>query len=273
MTIQSSLRGYTERDVSNLLGFSVRQIRSFAADGLFEGVEESDGLLSFEDVVVLRTAKGLVQERFSAQKVRATLRRLRRQLPTDRPLSAVRLSVEAGSIVVHDGCASWEPDSGQVVFDFDVMDAWKEETAAVLETEEVGPGAEEWYARACELEEQSPQEAQAAYREALELDCEHVDANLNLGRLLHEARNLKGAEHYYRRALKNRPLDVTAAYNLGVVLEDLGLLKEAIAAYEQAIEGDPGHEDAYHNAARLYERRGDKASAVRLLKGLRALGR
>ena len=273
MTVQSSLRGYTERDVSSLLGFSLRQIRSFTADGLFESAGENDGLLSFEDVVVLRAAKGLVDESVSPRKVRSILLKLRAQLPKDKPLSAVRLSVEGGEIVVRDGPRSWEPASGQVVFDFDAPAMEGENLAEAPEVAATGPSAEEWYERACDLEEHLPHEAHKAYLEALAQDPLHVGSHLNLGRLLHQKRDLKNAEQHYRSALETQPDNPTAAYNLGVVLEDLGLSSEAIKAYEQAIECDPGCRDALDNAARLYEERGDRASALRLLKDLRALGR
>ena len=272
MTVQSSVRGYTARDVSSLLGFSVRQIRSFTSDGLFESVEENDGLLSFEDVVVLRAAKGLVDESVSPRRVRSILRKLRAQLPKDKPLSAVRLSVEGGEIVVHDGPRSWEPASGQVVFDFDAPAMEGGGLTEAVEITPAGPSAQEWYENACDLEDHAPQEAHKAYLEALAQDPQHVGSHLNLGRLLHQSKDLKNAEQHYRSALDTQPDDPTAAYNLGVVLEDLGLESEAIKAYEQAIECDPGCRDAHHNAARLYEERGDKASALRLLKDLRALG-
>lgn len=133
--------------------------------------------------------------------------------------------------------------------------------------------ATDWYERGCELEETAPAQAREAYLEALKLDSQHLDAHLDLGRLLHEAHDLKGAEHHYRQALTVNPEDATAAYNLGVVLEDIGLREEAISAYSTAIEAEPGYRDAYHNAVRLYEELGDKASAVRLLKRLREFAR
>ena len=172
-------------------------------------------------------------------------------------------------MVVHDGPTAWEPDSGQTRLDFEALPL----AEAVEEAPEplAGPGAEEWFERGCELEDESPLEAGRAYGEAIALDPEHADAHLNLGRLLHESRDLKGAEHHYRAALRAQPDDATAAYNLGVVLEDLGLRKEALEAYEHAIAADPRQIEAHHNAVRLYEERGDRLSALRLLKSLRRL--
>ena len=130
-------------------------------------------------------------------------------------------------------------------------------------------GAAEWFELGYELEATSIDQARDAYARAIELDDGQVDAHLNLGRLLHEEGDLVAAERHYRRALEAAPGEATAAFNLGVVLEDLRRELQAIAAYERAIEADPDFADAYHNAVRLHEKRGDKAAAVRMLKRLR----
>ena len=129
--------------------------------------------------------------------------------------------------------------------------------------------AAEWFDLACELETSSPAEAKTAYRRAIEADDRHADAHLNLGRLLHEAGDLRGAERHYLRALEVEPNEATAAFNLGVVLEDLRRDPQAIAAYERAMTSDPDFLDAYHNLVRVHERLGDKAAALRVLKRLR----
>jgi tetratricopeptide (TPR) repeat protein len=129
--------------------------------------------------------------------------------------------------------------------------------------------AAEWFDLGCELEASSPEQARSAYRRAVEADDGHADAHLNLGRLLHEAGDLRGAEGCYRRALEQAPEEATAAFNLGVVLEDQRRGDEAIASYELAVAADPDFHDAYHNLVRLHEQRGDKAAAVRVLKRLR----
>jgi len=145
--------------------------------------------------------------------------------------------------------------------------------AAVGTLDADGGDASLSYERGCELEEHDAAAARRAYRRALELDPEHVDAHLNLGRLLHESGDLRGAERHYRRAHELAPDEFTAAFNLGVVLEDLGLAAGAIAVYEKAIAADPDEVDAYHNAIRLHEAAGDRVSAMRLLKRLRELQR
>jgi tetratricopeptide (TPR) repeat protein len=93
---------------------------------------------------------------------------------------------------------------------------------------------------------------------------------LNLGRLLHEHGDPRAAAAHYRLALDAQPDDATAWFNLGVALEDTGDIEAAIAAYVHAVEVEPSLADAHFNASRLYERRGQKAPA---LKHLRAYGK
>jgi len=77
-------------------------------------------------------------------------------------------------------------------------------------------------------------EARAAYERALALRPTHVDAHVNLGRLLHEAHELRLAEEHYRAALALQPSDVTALFNLGVLMEDQQKAEESLSLYEEA---------------------------------------
>jgi len=134
-------------------------------------------------------------------------------------------------------------------------------------------GADGWCARGAELEPDDPAQAYEAYRKALELDRDHAEAHVNLGRLLHEAGHVRAAELHYRRALKTHPVQATALFNLGVALEDLGSPREAARAYEQALAAKPDDADAHFNLSRLHERAGRKAAAIRHLKAYRDLVR
>jgi tetratricopeptide (TPR) repeat protein len=89
---------------------------------------------------------------------------------------------------------------------------------------------------------------------------------VNLGRLLHEDGAPAAAEHHYRAALEVDAAHETATFNLGVALEDLGHLNEAIEMYRRSLTLDPDNADAHYNLAGIYERRGDKAAALRHMK-------
>ena len=106
----------------------------------------------------------------------------------------------------------------------------------------------------------------------LELAPGHADALVNLGRLLYEEGATEAAIVHYRRALESTGGDhATAAFNLGIALEDQGRLRAATDAYRTALTADPAFADAHYNLSRLYERTGDRVSALRHLKTYRAL--
>ncbi len=251
-----------------MLGLSPAQIRSFAHSGFLRPERGSHGELrfGFHDLVILRTAGELSAAHVPQRKVRRALERLREQFPDGRPLSGMRISADGERIVVRDGASVWNPESGQSLFDFSVDEL--AETASIARP---SPDVEEMYAVACEIESSSPEQARQVYERLLQLDPEHADAHVNLGRLLHEDGAPAAAEQHYRRALDIDPEHETAAFNLGVALEDLGRSRDATAAYQHALEIDPQNADAHFNLAGLYERRGEKAAALRHLKMYRKL--
>ena len=274
------MRGYGVRDVTKMAGLSASQVRSYVRAGFVHPDRGPGGALrfSFQDLLVLRTARGLVAARIPARRVRRALRKLKEQLPEGRPLTGVQIAAEGDRIVVRDGAARWQPESGQVLFDFGASEIAERVAPVVAEaaSRSAGKGslaAGDWYEWGCELEDAAPDQAREAYRRALELEPDHADALVNLGRLLHAAGAPGVAEAHYRRALEARPDDETAVFNLAVVLEDQGRLDEALAAYERAVTIDATCADAHYNAALLYERRGNQAAALRHLNAYRKLVR
>jgi tetratricopeptide (TPR) repeat protein len=180
----------------------------------------------------------------------------------------------------------WQPDSGQVVFDFQRPRGEADSGATVTPlvqaraaasapppTGEDDLPAQELYERACALEDSAPAKAQQLYRRAVEKDFKLADAHINLGRLMHEAGEVHAALMHYRAALDARPGDPTASFNVGVALEDLGSLAEAIEAYQKSITCDPGNADAHYNVARLLEQTGRPEMAIRHLLIYRQLTR
>lgn len=270
--------GYPARDVARLLGLTVPQISAFVRAGCLSPQRGPGRELrfSFQDLVLLRAAKDLI-ERMPARRVQRALMKLREQLPAGRQLAALRLTAEGEDIVVRDGASAWNPVSGQAVLDLDVRSlvsavAPLARQAADAADESEGMDAEDWFRLGCDLEPVEPERAREAYRRAVELSPEHADAHLNLGCLLHEAGQFAEAEAHYRAALATRPDDPTAAFNLGVALEDLRRPHAAAAAYQQALEADDAYADAHFNLARLWERLGEPHKAIRHLHAFRRLG-
>jgi tetratricopeptide (TPR) repeat protein len=273
------LKGYAAKDVAKLLGLSPTQVRAFARSGFLQPDRGPRGefRFSFPDLVLLRAAKGLAEARIPSRRIARALRKLRQQLPAGRPLSAVRITAEGGRIVVHDGAAAWNPESGQLQLDFTVSElasraaplARRAAQAARDAEEELG--ADEWYDLGFDLEAVDVAEARDAYRRALELDPHHADAHVNLGRLLQEGGEAGQALSHYLLALAVRAKDATAWFNLGIALEDMKRRSDAIKAYEQAIGVEPQLADAWFNLSRLYEAAGKRAAALRSLSKYRLL--
>jgi tetratricopeptide (TPR) repeat protein len=274
--------GYSAGDLARLLGLTPAKLKALVRAALPGAAEREH--FSFQDLVLLRTAKSLSSSNVPSTRIRKALQRLRDQIPEDRPLTGVSLKADGAQLVARDGETRWQPESGQVLMDLGgpalaaVPDPESEPSAPEPEPSSVvddggGLSADEWYELGCELEEGEPQRALGAYRQALSVDAGHADAHVNLGRLLHVRGDPKGAESHYRAALRIRPGDATAAYNLGTALEDQGLLADAIAAYTRAISNNASYADAHYNLARLYERTGEKVAALRHLKTARQIGR
>jgi tetratricopeptide (TPR) repeat protein len=124
------------------------------------------------------------------------------------------------------------------------------------------------YERGLQLEANDVKAARAAYEACLQGDCSHLEARINLGRLLHLEGHLAEAEFVYRKI--SHPSAVLY-FNLGVLMEDLRRDLQAVEAYREAILHDPGMADAHFNLSLVYERAGDAQAAFRHLLAYRRL--
>lgn len=270
---------YTSRDVADILGMSVREVQAHGRAG-YLNPDRGPGnryRFSFQDLILLRTAKGLTAAAVPGRRIRTVLKKLRTELPRGRSLSEVRVAAAGDAIVVKEGSSTWNPESGQIVFDFAVGDLvrsaapFAKRGAEAARKADHGRSADDWFELGSEMEATAPNEARDAYRRALELNPAHADAHVNLGRLLQEAGATQAAVEQYRAALDSDGGHAIAAFNLGAALEDLGRKREAIAAYQQAVAADPDFADAHFNLSRLYEKSGKKQAAIRHLSQYKRL--
>ncbi len=274
---------FSTRDAARILQATEPRVRTWARMGGVVPQPGPDGRLefTFQQLVLLRTTRGLLEAGIPASRVRRVWTSLRRQLTDDLPLTSIRILADGDRAVAWDGSAPWQPDSGQFLLDFNAGELMEEKSPLAVEAaaeplatpalSATELSAEQWFHLGCEMEGTSPHEARHAYLQAISADPDCADAHLNLGRLDHEAGELGAAEARYRRALQCTPEDATAHYNLAVLLEDRDRPEEAILAYRQAIAHDPEAADAHYNLGLLLESHGRRSEAMRHLMAARRL--
>ena len=266
------MTGYSTRHVAEILGLTEGRVRSFARSGLLDPGRGPGNTyrFTFQDIVLLRAARELIDQDVPARRVSSALRSLRAQLPRGQPLSGVRVVALGERVVVHYQDTAWDPETGQVSLDFFVGELAAQVEPFAPDAGRARPGddelsADDWYDLAIDLEAVSLDKARSAYRRAIAMAPGHAEAHLNLGRLLHEKGDISDAESHYRQACAARPDSALAAFNLGVALEDRGKGAEALAVYRRAVKLDPEHAEAHFNLGKLCEAAGDRTGALQHL--------
>jgi tetratricopeptide (TPR) repeat protein len=234
------MAGYSAQEVAAMLGLPPARLRAYVRSGLLSEEQSEHGRrrFSFQDLLLLRTAEGLVAERIPPRRVVRALKKLREHLDRDRergeradagdmnagagvdpvrPLTGVPLSTDGDRIVAHDGRARWQPESGQVLLAF-------------------------------------PDERPAA---------PDADAPIPL-----RARRPAPADSAADPGSDGVPLGATGEVSADDLYRIAGTLEEtdpvhAVHTYRQALTLDPGHADAHVNLGRLLHEAGELAEAER----------
>jgi tetratricopeptide (TPR) repeat protein len=224
------------REVEKLLRLPRSTIRALVQAGFVTPSRGPRNALrfSFQDLIVLRTAQALAEARVPAKRITRSLKELRRNLPASMPLSGLSINALGDRVVVKEGAKSWQAESGQYVLVFE-----GDPTAGVLKV--------------------------------IQAEQPAVQAEVEDGYELHEAGRLQEAEAAYRRALDTHGPDALLLYNLGVLLQDMDRKPEAAESYEAALQLDPEMADAHYNLALLCEELGRARQAIRHMAQYRRL--
>jgi tetratricopeptide (TPR) repeat protein len=250
---------FTRREFQRLLDVTDKQLNYWERLQLVSprkgGAEK---FYDFRDLITLRTAKQLIEEGVSANRLRRSLLALNQKLSqVQAPLTELRILANGRDVIVeHDG-ARLEPISGQFVLNF--------ETRELRDKVRVMPerSAQDWFALALQYEADPASRAEAidAYERVLATNPSHVDALINLGMLSYDGGDLEKAADCFRRAVALEDDNAVARFNLGSVLEEMGQLEQARQQLRLAVRLDPEYADAHYNLAFVCEKLGAGAEA------------
>ena len=259
---------FSGSEVCRLLGITRGQLRSLDRTGVVSpsGRRRGRRAYTFTDLIALRTGSQLIKQKVRLRDVARAVANLKEALPRiTRPLSELRVVSDGTRVVVRALDGSFEPVTGQMLLDFNV-DTLRNDVVRVLRpavSKQRVRSAYELYLRASQIDEDPSTfaEAEALYRQALELDPYLAIAYTNLGNICFRRHDDEAAAVMYRRALELDPKQAEAHYNLGYVMLERGDPGGAVPYFRAAIAADPTFADAYFNLAMAFEHLGEIQSA------------
>lgn len=273
---------YSARHAAQLIGLPESAIRSCIRDGLVGTPGMVPALLTFRDLSALRMVKALVDAGVPLPRVRRELARIQHGLPGGGSIAELTVEARGGQVHVR-GAHGSEELRGQLALPFELATVPAPPAGELRELPRppdapvpvaVAPAtADQWLARALQLEDHDPVAAIDAYRRSLRLRPDCTEAWINLGRMFAESGDPEAAHDCFSSAMELDPADPTVHYNLGVIAQDAGREEEAIGHYRHAIERDPRLAEAHYNLATLFDQSGDSRSAIRHINEYRKLTR
>ena len=259
---------FSAKDVSRLFGLTSARLRSLDRAKIVSPTGQLKGkpAYTFQDLVALRAMLVLSQQ-VNMREVARAVGALRQALPrVTRPLQELRLVSDGRRVVVRaDDGHPYEPVTGQLVLDFDVS-LLRNDVVRVLHPRTPAARARtayDLYVRASSLDEDPATyaEAEALYREAIDLDPTLAIAHTNLGNILFRRGRQRDAETLYLAAIAIDDRQPEAHYNLGYVMLERGDARRAADHFEKAIVRDSRFADAHFNLAMACEQLGERSRA------------
>jgi tetratricopeptide (TPR) repeat protein len=257
VTAMDEIKQFSTRDAARILNDTEARVRNLARIG---GVVPRAGRgalpqFSFQELLLLRTTRGLLDAGITPRRVRRVWSSLRRQLEADLPLTSVRILADGDRAVAWHGNAAWQPDSGQFLLHFDGADlaavsgAAKPEACGSAEPEACG---------SAEHDVTAPPESSLA-RPVLRVVSRPEDgatapgSGLTPGAGATNPDILPGSFERTRKPRRAAPPAVTPEqwFHIGCELEETSPV-EARHAYLLALDGDPDYADAHINLGRLH---------------------
>lgn len=221
---------------------------------------------AFNDLLVMRLAKELLPSRRHLEPARRCFERVRNLVGLARPVSSLKLENLDGRIVVRDGAARFEAESGQMVFDFE------QRTRPGKVEERFGAArARERFEEARRLAEEDPLRALTIYSDLVTREPANFEAHMRLAALLEHEGDLKGALRHYLGAASVVPANAEVHFKLGLLYRKQNENENALRSLNRALECDPTMVEAHRSLAEIYEQMGRKREAIKHLGAIHRL--
>lgn len=262
------MHAYSQADLTRLFRLPARLVGALArARYISPTAAGGKTLYTFQDLLILRTASALKAAKISTPQITAALGNMRATLPPGSVLTSLALAASGRDLLVREGAKAWEVTTRQ--YSLPLSESKGATVTALVPPPCPSPAylqAETHYAKGHALEDSDVVAARTAYADALKACGDHLDARINLGRLLHLAGELREAEKIYRAAKHS---SAVLSFNLAILFEDLKREAEAVKAYREALAQDPTLYDAHFNLSLLHERAHQPREALRHLLAYR----
>lgn len=223
---------------------------------------------AFNDLLVMRMAKELLRRRRHLDPVQRCFERVRRYFDPSRPMTSLTFEDDEGRIVVRDGNAWFEAESGQLLLAFEAR-----REGGKLD-DRFGPArVRERFEEAQRLAETDPLRALTIYSDVLGREPRNYEAHLELAELLEREGDLAGALRHLLGAAVVVPTNAQVHLRLGLLYLKRGDDDAALQSLLRAVQCDPLSAAAHRTLAGLYERMGRQRDALRHLSTLHRLTR
>lgn len=254
---------FTRAEIRHLIGITDSRLRTLDKAGVVSPSTRRNGrrAYDFSDLIALRAAKSLLDQKVRLRDVTRAIGLLRAELPKIKsPLQELRIVSDGRRLVVQSDAGDYEPLSGQMMLDFDVRQLHNDIVRVLRPTagRERAKSAYDLYLKASRLDEDpaTMEEAIELYERAIVLDPWLAIAYTNLGNISFRRHHVEDAEAFYEKALKVDPQQPEAQYNLGYLMLERGEPEASVQHFLGALAADPQFADAYFNLAMAYEQAG-----------------
>ncbi|MDA2926254.1 tetratricopeptide repeat protein [Acidobacteria bacterium AH-259-G07] len=265
------LNYFSPQDASSILGIKPGRLRYWNRIGLVRPSIRQKGKThyDFRDLICLKTAQGLTAKGLAATRIKKSIESLKKKFPgVDHYLANKRIYVFGNRAVISHKNHFIDTQSGQLLFNFNVDDLAQEIESRAKDFH-CKKTAEDWFREGLKYDssDKTHQLALHAYRQALKLDSDFVDAYVNIGNIYYDQNKFADARRSYRLAIARDPYHAKAYFNLGNVVDELNCSEEAIQYYQKSLEVDPSFADVHYNLAAAYEKLRLWDKAVKHWKG------